>query len=284
VDPRDDSGGWAAWLDDLSSDLGENPADVLERTAYMVIDRAGLVRGDTVADLGAGTGLLTLKAAKAVGPTGTVLAIDSSQACLDAVSERARRVGTGNVRTVNATLDSLPIESGSCDAAVCRSTLVYLGDPGAALAEVRRALRPAGRFSVFEPLAAEMEWSASAEDCLDEDFFDIERTLRKKRASYPMNRIALRSAFETSGLVSVGSLPLHFDIRMEGRPEDEVAREYLWDLPGELAAFETLKDDFSEERLLRAAASFAREASAGTVRGLLPCLLVWGISPFDQEK
>jgi ubiquinone/menaquinone biosynthesis C-methylase UbiE len=283
LDPRDDSG-WAAWLGDLSSDLSEKPYEVLERTAFMVIDRAELSRGDTVADLGAGTGLLTLKAARAVGPAGTVLAVDSSQACLDELSERAREAGIGNVRPVRASLDSLPIDSSSCDAAVCRSALVYLDDPGAALTEVRRMLRPGGRFSFFEPLASEMEWSASDEDRLDKDFFEIERTLRKKRASYPMNRVALRKAFERAGLKSEGSLPMHFPIRMEGRPEDEVAREYLWDLPGELAAFEILKDDISEERLLRAAASFAREASAGTVRGMLPCLLVWGISPSEGEK
>ena len=74
--------GWADWLCALERELGEPGADWLNRIAYQVIDRARLSRGQVVADLGAGTGLVALRAAKEVGPSGEVLAVDSSGALL----------------------------------------------------------------------------------------------------------------------------------------------------------------------------------------------------------
>ena len=62
-----------------------------------VLDVADLRPGDDVVDVACGTGMVTLPAAAAVGPTGRVLATDLSPKMVDALHERARSCGLDNV-------------------------------------------------------------------------------------------------------------------------------------------------------------------------------------------
>ncbi|MHB8894005.1 MAG: class I SAM-dependent methyltransferase [Candidatus Geothermincolia bacterium] len=279
----EDTGGWRDWLDSLEGELGEGASDWLDRIAYHVLDRARLSVGDTVADLGAGTGLLSIKASRAVGPAGKVLAVDSSEACCRALGDRAAHLGLANIRVLNGFLESLPLESSSCDAAVCRSALIYSDDLAAALLEMKRVLAPGGRFSAFEPLTGEVNAVAMGEGTgLDEEFVLMERTLREKRASHMIDRTMLRRAFEAAGFRDLGSLLMHFTVTMEGRSVEAIRREYLHDLPGDLAAFNVLKNEMEEERILEVVSRFAREASAGRVAVRVPCLLAWGARPLNH--
>jgi arsenite methyltransferase len=141
-----DSSGWGSWLSDLESSLSGEAAAWRERIADAVVDRALLKAGQTVADLGAGNGLLSLKAAKAVGRDGRVLAVDSAQECLDTIAVSARAAGVENVITLAGTIEDLPIDRSTCDAAVARSALVYTSDLARALRRVRGVLVPGGRY------------------------------------------------------------------------------------------------------------------------------------------
>ncbi|MBK5093421.1 MAG: hypothetical protein JJE48_07900, partial [Actinobacteria bacterium] len=67
-----ETGGWLDWLEERDrGPAGDEGAEWLERTADRVIDKAYLKPIDTVVDIGAGTGLLTMKAARAA-PRGRV--------------------------------------------------------------------------------------------------------------------------------------------------------------------------------------------------------------------
>lgn len=280
MDPREGKRGWAGWLGALESELDQGGLEWLDRIAHQVLDRALLRRGDVVADLGAGTGLLSLRAAREVGPEGRVIAVDSSEQCLDALRAKAREAGLENVETLQGELEALPLASASCTRAVCRSALVYTPDIAQALVEMRRVLAGGGRFSVFEPLPAESAViSREGEPPQDPDFVLMERTLAEKRSSYSLDRVALRDAFEAAGLAGSDSLLLHFTVTMSGRSEEEIRAEYLWDLPGDLAAFTVLRSEFEEDRILDAATWFARCASEGRLAVRVPALLVWGESP-----
>lgn len=101
--------------------------------------------GWTVADLGCGTGALAAELAPRVRK---VVAVDQSAAMLRAA--RRRTAAFQNVELHEAALERLPLPDASCDAALAVLVLSYVEDPGAALAEAARILRPGGRLVVVE--------------------------------------------------------------------------------------------------------------------------------------
>jgi arsenite methyltransferase len=109
---------------------------------------AGLApeRGDAIADIGAGTGLLALDLSRAVGDDGTVVAIDPSREMRAATATRC--AGRGNVRILEGTAGALPLDDASIERAVSLQVFEYLEDIPAALTEIRRVLRPGGRLAI----------------------------------------------------------------------------------------------------------------------------------------
>lgn len=100
-----------------------------------------------IADLGCGTASAAAQLAPHVK---RVIAVDNSAAMLKAA--RKRTAGLGNVDVRRGDLASLPLENESCDAAILLLALTYVQDPAAALAEVRRILKPGGRTVVADLL------------------------------------------------------------------------------------------------------------------------------------
>ena len=101
-----------------------------------------------VGDLGCGTGRL----AETVAPfVAGVVAVDESPDMLDAA--RRRLADVENVELRVGRLESLPVEAGSLDVALLGLVLHHVPDPGRALAEAARVLRPGGRVLVLDMLA-----------------------------------------------------------------------------------------------------------------------------------
>ena len=94
-----------------------NALEQLERWRDRVLDGARIDAGETVADVGAGTGLLTLGAVERVGPDGDVLALDIS---VDALEELRRNTTAPNISYLIGRADILPLPDESVDAAVSR--------------------------------------------------------------------------------------------------------------------------------------------------------------------
>ncbi len=113
-----------------------------------MLDLAGVSAGSRVLDIAAGAGEQTLAAARRAGPSGHVLATDISPAILRHANAAARKAGLSNVETRELDgerHDLLP--PGSFDAAISRVGLIYFPDQQRALAGIRHALRPGGRFA-----------------------------------------------------------------------------------------------------------------------------------------
>ena len=102
-----------------------------------------LPRGGHVLDVATGTGLV---AAELLRRGFTVTGVDQSPGML-AVAHR--RFG-GEVELINASADALPLESGSFDHLTFTYLLRYVADPGAALAELARVVRPGGFVASLE--------------------------------------------------------------------------------------------------------------------------------------
>lgn len=150
---------WSRWLFDHRFGRSEEMADENMGQLYefreRVLSAARLSPGDTVLDVGSGDGFIAAAAVPRVAPDGHVIFSDISASLLDHCREDMEDRGQAErcsfVETDGATLAG--IEDASVDAVTSRSTLCYLADQRAALANFVRVLRPGGRLSVLEPIA-----------------------------------------------------------------------------------------------------------------------------------
>ena len=113
-----------------------------------LLDLAALEPGERVLDVACGTGLVTFQAARAVGPTGSVIATDISEAMVDHVRDAARGLRLSNVVVERGDAEELTAATASCDVALCALGLMYVSDPVVALREMHRVVRARGRSAV----------------------------------------------------------------------------------------------------------------------------------------
>jgi arsenite methyltransferase len=119
--------------------------------AERVLEAAVLRPGDTVLDVGAGLGVLTLAAQERIGD-GWVIAVDPSVAALEELLRLAHAANASGIMYLVGDAEVLPLPDVSVDVAVVGSALVHVSDTGAAVRELARVLRPGGRLSLCEPL------------------------------------------------------------------------------------------------------------------------------------
>lgn len=104
--------------------------------------------GEQVLDVACGTGLITLAAARAVGPDGRVLGVDISDRMVERAARRANTLGLGaRARFERMDGEALALPDASFDLALCGLGLMYLPDWDRGLREMRRVLRPGGRLA-----------------------------------------------------------------------------------------------------------------------------------------
>jgi len=108
--------------------------------------------GDTVVDLGAGTGYLEPRLSQAVGADGTVIAADVQPTMLQSIDDAAKKEGWANVRTHKAGFSDPGLEPVSVDAMVALDVWHHIEDRGAYAARVLAELKPGGRFVVVDYL------------------------------------------------------------------------------------------------------------------------------------
>ncbi len=115
-----------------------------------VLDTLHLHAGSTVADIGAGGGWFSVRAAKRVGPTGHVLAEDINAHAVDAIRQRAQRETLPQITPVLGTPDDPKLPPDSLDAALMLRVYHEVAHPSVMLEGVHRALKAGGRFGVID--------------------------------------------------------------------------------------------------------------------------------------
>jgi precorrin-6B methylase 2 len=134
----------------LGIDWLERPERESEEHLTQLVDSLKLKPGMVVADIGAGSGVISLMMAKKVGPTGSVLAVDIQDEMLSVLSKRLKQLKITNVKPVHGTVKSPNLKPASVDLALMVDVYHEFNFPYEMLREIAKALKPGGRVVFVE--------------------------------------------------------------------------------------------------------------------------------------
>jgi SAM-dependent methyltransferase len=135
-----------------AAELDQVPATATESFAGVGYPfSADVVReGDTVLDIGSGSGTDTLIASTRVGPRGAVLGLDMTAAMRAKLQGNIETMGLTNVRVLDGNAEEIPLADASVDVVTSNGVLNLVPDKPRAFAEIARVLRPGGRLQIAD--------------------------------------------------------------------------------------------------------------------------------------
>lgn len=133
---------------DLS--IFETPGRDQRLQVNRVMDILGITPGKAVADIGAGSGWFTVRAARRVGPGGVVYAIDINPEAIHYIDGRAKDESLHNVRTILSKPDDPMLPEDAVDAVLLLKTYHEVAEPVRLLEHLRPALKPGARLGIID--------------------------------------------------------------------------------------------------------------------------------------
>lgn len=118
-----------------------------------IIEFLNLKPGDRVADIGCHEGYMTMKLADAVGPNGTVDAVDLDTYRLDRLKQHLADRKITNVAVVKGSVDNPNLAENSINAALIIDTYHEMDEHDQMLRNIKLSLKPGGRLVICEPIA-----------------------------------------------------------------------------------------------------------------------------------
>lgn len=210
---------WCRWAPQLSA--------LLSACTDAVLQGAMLLPGRRVLDLASGTGDPAIALARAVAPSGEVIATDISEDILSCAKRRAEAQEVSNIRFERADAQALGFTDETFDAVTCRFGIMYFVDPVATLQRAWQLLRPSGRVVI-------LAWGTA-----EQPYFACTRGIVERRLAPPSSPDApdtfafstpgtLRQALHRAGFDAVDERPLNIQLSWPGSPES------LWQFMQEL--------------------------------------------------
>jgi SAM-dependent methyltransferase len=134
-----------------------------QESIALLVARLGLAGGESVLEIGCGTGALTAPVAAAVGETGRVVAVDISEPMLGAARQRVAEHRLANVTLLLGDAQVFDFERAAFDLVTSRMGVMFFADPTAAFRNIGSALKPGARlaFACWGPLAENRHWLIS---------------------------------------------------------------------------------------------------------------------------
>mgnify|MGYP002839185416 CR=1 FL=1 len=137
TDPRD-----AAWF--------YRPERVEQERTEKLLDQLGIARGDVVADIGAGPGFFSLRAADRVGPDGRVLGVDVQPEMVAGLTRMAEQFEKSNIVPILGAVDDPKLPAGGIDHVLLVLAYHEFSHPAAMMRRIREAMRADGQLLVVE--------------------------------------------------------------------------------------------------------------------------------------
>jgi ubiquinone/menaquinone biosynthesis C-methylase UbiE len=115
-----------------------------------VMDILGITPGKTVADIGAGSGWFTVRAARRVGERGAVYAVDINPESIGYIDGRANKEQLHNIKTILGKADDPLLPADAVDAVLLLKTYHEVAEPVVLLRNLRAALRPGAKVGIID--------------------------------------------------------------------------------------------------------------------------------------
>ena len=115
-----------------------------------VMDLLHITPGKSVADIGAGSGWFTVRAARRVGPKGTVFAEDINPKAIEYIQHRAQQENLANIRTILGTPDDAKLPAHAIDAVILLKVYHEIARPVLFMQILRTSLAPHARVAIID--------------------------------------------------------------------------------------------------------------------------------------
>jgi len=238
-----------------------------QESLALLLARLGLRGGESVLEIGCGTGALTQPLAKAVGEHGRVVAVDISEPMLGAARQRIAEHRLRNVTLLSGDAQVFGFEPAAFDLATSRMGVMFFADPAAAFRNIMGALKPGGRlvFACWAPLAENRHWLIS---------YDIALRHLGPPAPAPMNEPGplafgdpdyIRRVLTAAGLADIAVDRAHPTI-IGGNPEEEARQAVAMGPTARLIEAKNPAEATRQAIAREIEAVFAAEASSGPIR------------------
>jgi ubiquinone/menaquinone biosynthesis C-methylase UbiE len=115
-----------------------------------VMDLLKITPGKSVADIGAGSGWFTVRAAQRVGAAGTIYAEDINPKAIEYIEKRAQTEKLSNIKTVLGTPDDTKLPPASVDAVMLMKVYHEIAHPVPVMEQLRASLKPGGLVGIID--------------------------------------------------------------------------------------------------------------------------------------
>jgi SAM-dependent methyltransferase len=238
-----------------------------QESLALLLAHLGLAGGESVLEIGCGTGALTVPLAAAVGEHGRVVAVDISEPMLGAARQRVGESGLRNITLLHGDAQVFELEPATFDLATSRMGVMFFADPTAAFRNIGGALKPGGRlaFACWASLAENRHWLISYDIALRHLGPPAPATANEPSPLAFADPDYVRGVLAAAGFAEIAVERAHPTI-VGGSPEEE-ARQAL--MMGPTARLIEEKNPAEETRQTIAReieAAFAAEAASGPIR------------------